>query len=41
MSTAVAPVRRTWSAWRTVLLVVGIVFILIGGVLLVSGGADS
>lgn len=38
MSTAVAPVRRTWSTWHIVFVVVGIVFILLGGGLLVGGG---
>jgi hypothetical protein len=38
MSATIAPVRRTWSAWRTVLLVLGIVFVLLGGGLLIGGG---
>lgn len=34
----VAPVRRSWSAWRTVLVILGAVLILLGGSLLIGGG---
>ncbi|WP_406050301.1 hypothetical protein [Kribbella sp. NBC_00889] len=33
-----APVRRSWSAWRTVLVILGSLLILLGGGLLVGGG---
>jgi hypothetical protein len=33
-----APVRRTWSAWRTVLVILGALLILLGGGLLLGGG---
>lgn len=33
-----APVRRSWSAWRTVLVIVGAVLVLLGGGLLAGGG---
>ena len=32
------PVRRSWSAWRTVLVIVGAVLVLLGGGLLAGGG---
>ncbi len=34
----VAPVRRSWSAWRTVLVILGTVLVLLGGSLLIGGG---
>ncbi|MFG1621575.1 hypothetical protein [Kribbella sp. NPDC049227] len=33
-----APVRRSWSAWRTVWVILGSLLILLGGGLLVGGG---
>lgn len=33
-----APVQRSWSAWRTVLVILGSLLILLGGGLLVGGG---
>jgi hypothetical protein len=34
----VAPQKRPWSAWRTLLIILGSVLVLIGGSLLVGGG---
>ena len=33
-----APVRRSWSAWRTVLVIIGSLLVMLGGVLMVGGG---
>jgi len=33
-----APVRRSWSAWRTVLVILGSILVLFGGSLLIGGG---
>jgi hypothetical protein len=33
-----APVRRSWSAWRTLLMILGSILILLGGTLLIGGG---
>jgi hypothetical protein len=33
-----APVRRSWSAWRTLLVILGSILILLGGTLLIGGG---
>ncbi|TCM45013.1 hypothetical protein [Kribbella sp. VKM Ac-2568] len=34
----VAPQKRPWSAWRTLLIILGSVLVLLGGCLLVGGG---
>ena len=32
------PVRRSWSAWRTVLVIIGALLVMLGGSLMIGGG---